>query len=386
MRRQGWLPSALDWSILTLALCGFAINLLLLVRHLSGGGIAGCGSGSACDELLNSRWSQVLGIPVTAPGGLVYLGVMVSFTARGRRLRDACLGLIAGAAAWFVLVQAVWLGRFCPWCLTAHAIGILITVLGLWHHAMAATAVSAVKTIGRFAAAAVLGIGLMQVYGPLPLTHRIDEAGAVAASRPSAIHARGSGRKVEFDGGGKIYDVAALPHLGRADARRVMVEYFDYSCAACQTMRGYLEALQAKHPADICVVVLPVPLEASCNPALGAWDGQHPDSCELARLALALWRTKPEAFAAFHHALLDGATLSAARARALELSPRVASDAASQDPWIAELIQANIADWVAFSASTRNLPKLLISDKRILHGLPSGEADFIRVMERELGL
>ena len=43
-------------------------------------------------------------------------------------------------------------------------------------------------------------------------------------------------------------------------------------------------------------------------------------------------------------------------------------------------------NWVAFSADTRNLPKLLITGKRILHGLPSGEADFIRVMEHELGL
>ena len=57
-----------------------------------------------------------------------------------------------------------------------------------------------------------------------------------------------------------------------------------------------------------------------------------------------------------------------------------------KDPWIDELIQANVADWVSFSGKTKHLPKLLIRDKRILHGLPSGEADFIRVMEQELGL
>lgn len=61
-------------------------------------------------------------------------------------------------------------------------------------------------------------------------------------------------------------------------------------------------------------------------------------------------------------------------------------ETALRDPWVDELIQANIKDWVAFSAGTPKLPKLLISGTRILHGLPSGEADFIRVMEQELGL
>jgi len=205
-------------------------------------------------------------------------------------------------------------------------------------------------------------------------------------SLPSAIHARGSGRKVGFEDGAKTYDLAALPHLGPADGRRVMVEYFDYSCEACQTMRGYLDALLAKHPADICVVVLPVPLDVSCNHALGGWDGQHPGACDLARLALAVWRRRPDGFGAFHQALLAAPGPAAARALALKLMPEAELDAALRDPWIDELIQADISDWVAFSASSKNLPKLLVSNRRILHGLPSSEADFIRVLERELGL
>ena len=60
--------------------------------------------------------------------------------------------------------------------------------------------------------------------------------------------------------------------------------------------------------------------------------------------------------------------------------------AALRDPWIDELIQADVSDCVAFSIKSKKLPKLLVSGSRILHGLPSGEADFIRVIERELGL
>ena len=49
-------------------------------------------------------------------------------------------------------------------------------------------------------------------------------------------------------------------------------------------------------------------------------------------------------------------------------------------------IRTNVATWHALSRSSRKLPKLLIRDRRILHGLPSGRGEFIRAMERELGL
>jgi hypothetical protein len=60
-------------------------------------------------------------------------------------------------------------------------------------------------------------------------------------------------------------------------------------------------------------------------------------------------------------------------------------DQALADPWIDGLLAADIRDWRRFSDRTPALPKLLVSDRRIVHGLPSSEGDFIRVMERELG-
>ena len=386
MKKPRGLPTIMELLLIVLALGGFGINLLLLIRHMEGGGIAGCGSGSACEEMLNSRWSQVLGVPVTVFGGLVYLALMFALVARVRLLSGICLGLILGAAAWFVFVQAALIGRFCPWCMTAHAIGVIVALSGMRFLAAGSGGFPALRTIGGAAAISVGGIALMQVFGPLPVTHIISGMGGAANARSAAVHARGAGRKVKFDGGGKVYDLSALPYLGRPDARRVMVEYFDYTCATCQRMSGYLDALLAKHPAGVCVVVLPVPLGRSCNHQLGTAEPDHPESCELAKLALALWRVKPPAFANFHQSLLGGISARTARATALRIVSLTELDEALGDPWIDELIQADISDWISFSAETRNMPKLLISDKRILHGLPSGEADFIRVMEKELGL
>jgi uncharacterized membrane protein len=61
-------------------------------------------------------------------------------------------------------------------------------------------------------------------------------------------------------------------------------------------------------------------------------------------------------------------------------------DPGLNDLWIDRLIKANITDWTALSRDTPKLPKLMISGKRILHGLPSGPTDFIQVMEKELNL
>ena len=166
----------------------------------------------------------------------------------------------------------------------------------------------------------------------------------------------------------------------------MLVEYFDYLCPACRTMSGHLAALVAKHPQDVCVLVLPVPLEASCNPFLTESDSGHTGGCDLARAALAVWRRKPEAFPAIHAAMFSqgDSTLAVDLARKAIGTPEF--DAALHDPWIDRVIKADVGDWHALSSRTRHLPKLLISGKRILHGLPSGQAEFIEAIEKELGL
>jgi hypothetical protein len=150
-------------------------------------------------------------------------------------------------------------------------------------------------------------------------------------------------------------------------------------------MHGHLTALMAKHPKDVCVVVLPVPLESFCNQTMDPGDAGHPGSCEISRLALAVWRANPAAFAGFHERTLMASSIEAIRRDAESLAPGKL-EAELSAPWMGEVLQANIADWVAFSKKSNRLPKLLITGRRILHGLPSGTEDFVRVMEKELGL
>jgi len=376
-------------ALFLLALTGFAINLMLLIRRLSdeSATLAGCGPGSGCETVLGSQWSQVLGVPVTIPGLLIYAAVMLALTRAGRPLLAPLLGVIFAAALWFIFVQAALIRAFCPWCMAAHAVGITLTILGLTHAAHSDG--SWKPALSRFAFAGIAGaIGLiaLQVFGPKPATHRVDEldVGEPQSEVAADAHSQGEGRLAVFFDGRKGYRVAELPHIGQADATHVIVEYFDYACGACRTMGGYLSALVAAYPEDICVILLPMPMDRTCNPMLPPLEPGSPGACEMARAALAVWHASPENFHAFHYALLADAT--ADNANMLAAALLTDATAAMRTPWVESIIAANITDWQVIAADNPKLPKLIVGDRRIMHGFPPTEAEFIQVIADQLGL
>jgi hypothetical protein len=165
-----------------------------------------------------------------------------------------------------------------------------------------------------------------------------------------------------------------------------MVALIDYRSPACQTLQKSLDALLAKHPNDLCVIILPVPMETSCNPMLSTTQPQFRDSCKLAHLALAVWLQRPELFADYHRLLLAGGGLNDARSAALELMPKPELEAALQDSWIRQIIEANVSDWAALPDDRRKLPKLLVAGTGVLDKLPTDEAEFILTIEHAIGL
>jgi uncharacterized membrane protein len=358
--------------VAALALAALGINIFLLTRTLGDAAIAGCGGGP-CDEVLASRWSNLLGIPLAAFGAVVYLLLLLSLIPRAEILRLPLLGGIVGAAVWFIAVQALVLGKFCPWCMAAHGIGLVIVLAGIL-----SGKAGAVRQVAAWAGLALFAIIPMQVFGPVKAGHRIEGAQGTKATPPK-------GATVSFNNGKLVYQILEHPRSGSANAERVLVEYFDYQCAACQVMADHLEALINAYPGRVAVLLMPVPLEGGCNPHLGT-NLPHPRSCEITRIALAVWRYHPEVFAKFHKELIANPSASEAKRLAVALMSEEELAVALADPWISESIDSNVAAWRAFSESTAKLPKLLVSDRRILHGLPSTEADFLRVMKQELGL
>jgi len=376
-------------ALFTLAAAGFTINLTLLVKKLGNGSasLAGCGPGSGCETVLGSQWSQLLGVPVTIPGLLIYAAVMLGLTRAGRALLAPLLAAIFAAVIWFVFVQAVLIRAFCPWCMAAHAVGICLIALGLPYAARSTGSWrDTIRVFALTAPASIILLITLQWFGPKPASHRVTELAPPSQTIQlmQDAHSQGEGRLAIFFDGRKGYRVDALPHIGSSGATHILVEYFDYACGACRTMGGYLQALVAAYPDDICVILLPMPLDRECNPLMPQLEVGHPGACEMARASLAVWGNSRENFAAFHSALLADPSVQNAEMLASALLPDAAS--AIRDPWIDSIISTNISDWQVISADNPKLPKLIVSGRRIMHGFPPSEAEFIRVIAEQLEL
>src|SRR5262245_31830634 len=108
-----------------LLLVALAISAYLAWVSLAHGTVAGCGPDSGCDKVLQSRWARWFGIPVSLLALLVD-GLVVGWSFRLKARAASELQrqawnwivpgawLIAGAAVWFVGIQAFVLRAFCP--------------------------------------------------------------------------------------------------------------------------------------------------------------------------------------------------------------------------------------------------------------------------------
>jgi uncharacterized membrane protein len=345
------------------AVAGLGISLHLFLLTRSVGGIAGCGDGG-CGEVLGSRWSVFFGVPVSLFGAVAYLGLLGSLTRRLEFLQIPLSGMIGGAIAWFIVLQAFVLRDFCAWCMASHGAGLGVVGISLGR------ARSGGPFIRRWIAGAVAGLltlGLGQTLGPGNPGFRVD-AGALPK-------------------GAAVGEGILFPRLGPEKAEVVLVEYFHYGCPACRVMSGYLDKLMAAHPGRVSILLMPVPPDSDGNPGVSPHDRHH-GACETARIALAVWLVRPREFEAFHRQLMEGEGETPSRARALALAMMSAGELrqALADPRIERSIRANIETWKGLSSDTDRLPKLIVGNRRVLHGLPPSEAGFFEVMSRETPL
>ena len=69
---------AIRWAMRLLALAALCLSVYLSSLTLGTDAIAGCdGSDAGCDEVLQSPWSQWLGVPVSVFGAAVYGGILL---------------------------------------------------------------------------------------------------------------------------------------------------------------------------------------------------------------------------------------------------------------------------------------------------------------------
>ncbi len=111
-------------------------------------------------------------------------------------------------------------------------------------------------------------------------------------------------RLLTFAGNRFTLDVKQWPLLGKTDAKYVFCEMFDYTCPHCRNTHQAVLGAQKQYGNDLAIFALPVPLEGACNPA--AQGAGHPGACEMAKIAIAVWRLNPEKFQTFHNWMFEG--------------------------------------------------------------------------------
>jgi uncharacterized membrane protein/thiol-disulfide isomerase/thioredoxin len=351
-------------------------------HYLAGASLIGCGpTAPGCEELLSGRWSTVGVLPVSGLGAGVYLSILVASLFIGpvtpapvRRLAWCAMlvlaGAIAGSAVWFMIVQKWIVGTFCPFCMATHIIGLLLAAFVIWRarmHVDDGSAEVAPTNLDVASPAARRG-----TVWPLPAIG-LALAGILAACQ-AAITPPSVYRSGQSQDNLPAVDPRAVPLVGSPDAPYVVKVLFDYKCPHCQRMHFLLDEAIRRCGGRLAFALSPAPMSRQCNPYVARDADEFKDSCELAKVGLAVWLANRQAFADFNRwmfSLESGdrwqpRSVAAATDKAVELVGQTKFDAAHADPWIDEYLQTCTriyGDTIDSDRGGAALPKLVFGSR-----------------------
>jgi uncharacterized membrane protein len=386
----------LRWLMGVLALAAAGISgYLLFVSLATKGAPLGCGAGSGCETVLNSRWSNLLGVPVSAPAIAIYLAAIVAVAfacprqiAIVRQAAWAALLIIAAAiaagAVWFIGLQLFELEAICPWCMAAHGIGLALAAMIVCTAPLRRPGFGMAPTLGLF------GLGLMlagsMVAGQFVIGPAKEPLRRLAAGKNDDTGPGEERRLTVLDGRLEL-DAHNEPVLGSSNAPKLLVVLFDYCCPHCRAAHGYLREGLRRYAGQIGVLMLPSPLDARCNPAIEETEPRFKDACELARLALAVFLADKGKFAEYDSWLFEPESpRSAADARqeAERLVTREKLSAALARPEVNERIARNVKAYSDSGAET--IPLIMSPGFDSIVGRPSSAEELFQALERGLEL
>lgn len=375
------------WVLICLSSLALALSAYLGWHYLMGSSVIGCGGGSPCDSVLSSRWSAIGGVlPVSGLAAGAYLAMLVANLFIGpaseapvRRLAWRVMlilsGAIIGSAVWFTFVQKWVVGAFCPYCMATHITGLLLAALVIW------------RRPNQFDDESVGGrrsIGLVPILLGLALAS-VMAVCQVAFKPPAINHAGESKQNVP------AIDPHTAPLVGSPNAAYVVTMLFDYNCPHCQQLHLMLDEAVRRYGGKLAFALCPAPLNTHCNPYIPRDVDEFADSCELAKIGLAVWVANREAFPAFDRWMFSfesgdrwrPKSLDAARAKAVELVGQAKFDAALSDPWISQYMQASIRIYGDTGGTA--VPKLVFGSRWVLPE-PQDADDLVLILHNTLAV
>ncbi len=169
--------SRVIWLMRFVAVGALLVAIYLAWSTLVVGSVAGCGGGAVmdCNHVLQSKYSKVLGVPVSIPASALYVVLIAALfmvnpknSTENRwawKLSSLCVLSAAAAAIWFIAVQILILHKLCWYCLVVHSCGLLLAGFLLWLKPLDWKTIARWATPGIVAAAVV---AMMQYASPEP--------------------------------------------------------------------------------------------------------------------------------------------------------------------------------------------------------------------------
>lgn len=441
--KQGQIAPALLVVLRILILGALGISAYLAWTSLSGKAVAGCGPDSGCDKVLHSQWGYWFGVPVSILALAVYLAVLALSFGMGAR-RDAAgqrklwpgllitAILMIGAAIWFTGVQALAIHSFCPFCMTAHGLGVLAALIILFNAPIRAVPerpwqqekqvyvppraarnciVVAIVALALLAGGQTLHRQKLFVVESVP--ERVTRPVAtnalvrsnVATSAPVAVVTQAMVKPVVLTNlaGGNVvdhrfqvyrgmfqFDLREDPIIGSSEAPYAMLSLFDYTCHHCRATHPLLVQAQRTFGNRLAIASLPMPLDSSCNYTVRRTPLAHSNACFYARLGLTVWRASKEKHAAFDEFLFTGEKpppLEAAFKYARDLVGAEKFEQALRDPWVGQELARSISIYATNYFHIRNgsMPQIMINTN-LTAGSLGTEQDLLGVIGKQLGL
>ena len=393
-----------------LNILALVLSVIMSWHFLSGGTMIGCGGGSPCDQVLNSPWSVIGGIiPVSGLAVGVYFALLVATLFIGptteapiRRLAWSMMliiaGSVAGSAIWFTILQKWVIGAFCPYCMTTHITGLLLAALIIWQ-AMRELRNNS-KDISLMSQKGVQNISPdtkpriihpRQVMG-MALIGLILTGSMVAVQvcfKPTAVYRDGESHDKL-----PTIDYHAVPMVGSPDAQYIVMLLFDYQCPHCQKIHFMLDEAVRRYEGKLAFVLCPTPLNKQCNPYIPGDADAYKNSCDLAKIGLAVWLARRDSFPVFEkwmYTFESGdrwrpRSLESTMAKAVELVGQTNFDTARSNPWIELYIQSCIKRYgQTIQDGKGGVPKLIFGSHWVIPE-PYSEDDLLMILQKSLGV
>ncbi|HEY5508889.1 MAG TPA: vitamin K epoxide reductase family protein [Paludibacter sp.] len=396
------------WSWWRLIIIGLNVIALVLSavmswHYLIGGSMVGCSGGSPCDLVLNSQWSTIAGIlPISGLAVGIYLALLVACLFIGPSTETAIrelawrimliiVGAIAGSAIWFTIVQKWIIGDFCPYCMTTHIIGLLLAALVIWRatkefasqsqHISNKNQKMTKKNISRplkVFGLVFIGLGLAGILSAFQVIFT-----------PPSVYSGGESQENIV-----TIDYHAAPIVGSPDAPYVITLLFDYQCPHCQKIHFLLDEVVQRYAGKVAFVLCPAPLNTKCNPYVPRDIDAFKNSCELAKIGLAVWFANREAFPGFENWIFSfdsgdrwqPRSLDAVKAKAIELVGQAKFDVAMSDKRVENYLQTSVEIYgKTIQNGKGGVPKLVFGSRWVIPETSSTD-DLISILQKSLGL